>query len=573
MSSIQSALQTQARDAYRRKDYKNAVDLFSRAIGRTPSVQLYDNRAACHDKLDDLPAALQDAKRAIQLCREDPTGYLRAGKVLVKSDKKKAALDIYAYGLGRVKHVGAGYEQLKKSHDDLQGELAPQNSLDPFTVLPRELALLILEHLSFRQRILVTKVSKDWKTFIHSEPNLWQHLDLTGGKLKVSTKFVSKAINVARGKITSATLNRLWDFDKVLNALVKHCPIERLTIGDVGMLPPDIDAPLAKAKVLKELRILPGTTLANNDVWDLLPRCQSTLQVLEIAEPLTPGRPMRRTMPNFSQLRKLDITIGTSYRPNETMEFLAALTQGAPLMEHFRFHLVNANWVSLQVDLTDFKCLKTADLSMPIDVGQSLRVPQSLERLYLQSSVHGDFIGLYSPAHDIAELQRGLSLIDLPQLSRLGLRCPGLKMIHLEPFFQRRSLVNISDPLTALAPMVEFSLLRPEFPDRDVEVALPKRLRIDLESLTIIDCLELDDRRLLELITQLPKVGFVNISGSGVTGAGVKDIILERGTIQHVILHDCLKVSRDAIDWARAKGVKVEHRTSSEGNGGRRVRH
>jgi F-box/TPR repeat protein Pof3 len=108
--NAQTVLQEQARAAYRRKDYTKALELFNRAIGRTPSVQLHDNRAACHERLDDLQAALKDAKKSIQLAKEDPTGYVRAGRILVKMERKSVALEIYAMGLKNVKHVGQGFE-------------------------------------------------------------------------------------------------------------------------------------------------------------------------------------------------------------------------------------------------------------------------------------------------------------------------------------------------------------------------------------------------------------------------------------------------------------------------------
>jgi F-box/TPR repeat protein Pof3 len=110
ISSTMSHFQEQARSAYKRKEYGKALSLFDRAIGRAPSVQLYDNRAACHERLGDLESALKDAKKAIQLSKDDPTGFLRAGRVLSRMQKRETALEIYAYGLKNVKHVGQGYE-------------------------------------------------------------------------------------------------------------------------------------------------------------------------------------------------------------------------------------------------------------------------------------------------------------------------------------------------------------------------------------------------------------------------------------------------------------------------------
>jgi tetratricopeptide (TPR) repeat protein len=110
MNAQTSQYQEQARAAYKRKDYAKALELFNRAIGRSPSVQLYDNRAACHERLEDLQAALKDSKKTIQLAKEDPTGYVRAGKILVNMERKSVALEIYALGLKNVKHVGQGFE-------------------------------------------------------------------------------------------------------------------------------------------------------------------------------------------------------------------------------------------------------------------------------------------------------------------------------------------------------------------------------------------------------------------------------------------------------------------------------
>lgn len=110
MNHVQDHLRREGRACYQRKDYSKALEYFDRAIGQAPSVQLLDNRAACYEKINDFRAALKDAKKAIQLQFEDPTGYLRAGNVLVKMEKQSVALEIYSRGLQCVKHVGQGYE-------------------------------------------------------------------------------------------------------------------------------------------------------------------------------------------------------------------------------------------------------------------------------------------------------------------------------------------------------------------------------------------------------------------------------------------------------------------------------
>ena len=191
-------LQEKGRACYKRGEFKEAIAIFDRAIGHAPSVQLLDNRAACHEKLNNLQAALKDAKKAIQLHREDATGYLRAGRVLVNMEKEPVALEIYTHGLKCIKHVGQGYELLRKVHKELMDKLCPPKSVDPMTVLPRELAEIIMNHLSFRQRMNACLVSKEWTKFVRSCPDLWSHLDLSNSRKKVGNAFVSRAVSDSR---------------------------------------------------------------------------------------------------------------------------------------------------------------------------------------------------------------------------------------------------------------------------------------------------------------------------------------------------------------------------------------
>ena len=188
-----SQFEQQAAEAYRAKDYEKAIRLYDRAIGRLPSVRLYDNRAGCYLQLNDLPAALKDAKRTIRLAQEDPTGYLRAGQILLKMDKRDPALDIYNHGMKHVKHEGKRYELLKNAHAELLAKIAPPKSCDPMTKLPREMAEHVLKGLSFQQLMKACLVSKQWMLLIRSMPGLWHHLDFSHAKHNVKVRFISSA--------------------------------------------------------------------------------------------------------------------------------------------------------------------------------------------------------------------------------------------------------------------------------------------------------------------------------------------------------------------------------------------
>lgn len=143
-------LQDHGQILYRRKEYAKALELFNEAITSEPNltVSLLDNRAATYEKLDDTTSALKDAKSAIRLHEKDPTGYLRAGKLLEKAGKPDVALSIYKHG---IKKQTKNVQLLVKMHDKLLRSTAPPTAADPFVQLPLELVEMILAHLSFRQ--------------------------------------------------------------------------------------------------------------------------------------------------------------------------------------------------------------------------------------------------------------------------------------------------------------------------------------------------------------------------------------------------------------------------------------
>jgi F-box/TPR repeat protein Pof3 len=153
---------------------------------------------------------------------------------------------------------------LKKAHKECLDIVSPPRSVDPLTVLPRELAQIILEYLSFRQRMNVCLVSRGWNRYILSLPDLWSHLDLSEARKKVRSAFISKAINHGRIKLRKATLDRLYDPDKVLTALVRNCRLEELTILDCSTIGSEafVDA-MKRSKNLKTLTFNPELTVSD----------------------------------------------------------------------------------------------------------------------------------------------------------------------------------------------------------------------------------------------------------------------------------------------------------------------
>ncbi|KAF2212823.1 hypothetical protein CERZMDRAFT_40600 [Cercospora zeae-maydis SCOH1-5] len=377
-------LQKQGRQAYKRGDHTKALEYFNRALGRQQTVQLYDNRAATYEKLNDFKNALRDAKSMIRIGDVDPTGYLRAGRILTKMEKPKAALDIYAYGLKHVKHVGQGYEQLRKLHDEILEKLAPNNSVDPLTVLPRELAISVLEYCTFRERIAISRVSKGWQRFVRSEPSLWSHLDLGSARSKVRTNFVSTAINTGRQKLVAATLNKLFDFDKVLAALLRHCPLEHLTLAQTGFQGVNFVEVLKNSKdklKLKELNVLNGTEMSQTTLREAATACQSSLEVLHCAHMRSLSFKNAWAALHLPKLKSLSLTADQIENINTHLErFLERSPQLVSLtLINLDQHDHEANGSLINVDLQNTKLQSIyVQPKKPVVIPSRLRALQSL---------------------------------------------------------------------------------------------------------------------------------------------------------------------------------------------------
>lgn len=533
-------LHNQGRHACKRGEYDKALGYFSRALGREKTVQLYDHRAATYEKLKDLKNALQDAKNTIRFGDADPTGYLRAGRVLVKMERSKAALDIYAYGLRHIKHVGQGFEQLKKCHDELLAELAPTNSVDPLTILPRELAASVLEYCTFRERVVICRVSKGWQKFIRSEPNLWTHLDLgIAPRKKVTNKFISVAINTAKSKLTAATLSQLFDFDKALAALLRSCPLEVLTLMQTGMQGPNLVRILQIAKEnkklrLKELKVLIGTQMSQTTLREASIACQSTLEVLSCWHLKAMAFTSTWNTLALPNLRQMNITadqiVGLDPGLNQ---FLT----GSPQLKSLT--LVNLDQAHHEaVGRLDLRgtILEQVYLQLCFLDAENLQLPTSVKLLHLVS------IG--------PPLTGSLRLKDLPYLQDVCLDLPALPLQQILAEFE--NLPALSSPCSQLRSL---SVKRASIAEKPAMEIL-YRLK-ELRELALLDILDLGDEEIVHMVKALPQLKSLDVSGSNMTGAGIGDMV-RMGRLTKIAVKDCHRIShRDAVDFARARGVKV----------------
>ncbi|KAK4952029.1 hypothetical protein LTR10_009949 [Elasticomyces elasticus] len=555
MNNVLEHLQREARACYKRKDYAKALEHFNSAIGRAPSIQLLDNRAACHDKLGDLPAALKDAKKAIQLQKEDPTGYLRAGKILVKMERQSVAFEIYTHGLKNVKHVGQGYELLRDAHGDLQKQLAPPKSVDPLTVLPRELAEQILEYLTFQQRMNACMVSKQWTMFIRSVPSLWQHLDFSAARRKVKTAFVSRAVNVAKKKLTKATLSELYEFDKVLAALIRYCPLDDLTLLNTGLQSQNLVDALRKSKRLKALTIGADTRVGGETLKYIMKAVSTTLETFECQGPGSSILDLPEVP--FDAVTTLIVTADSFLFDDFSRKLVTFMPNLRTLVAHQRGRYAGA--VTVPFDFTALDKLECLDLDVTWSGRNLLKLPQSL--LILRLDTNGSLDIVLAPTDPPNHL---------PHLNELSLTIPSLADV-LDSVLGRVD-GNESDSVSTCSHLGTFRLFK-TFPGGDkLDVILSRPRLRQLKHLTLTNRHDNDiEHDLLRVSKVLRELQSIDVSSTSITGVELK-ILVGMPRMKRITANNCSQLGRDAILWARSVGVVVESKTSHGDGGGRKVR-
>jgi heat shock protein 1/8 len=86
--------------AFKVKDFAKAIECFTEALEITPDVaEFYSNRSAAYLKSNNLPAALADGEKCIQLKPDWVKGYARKGSALILGKEFAKAVACYAAGM------------------------------------------------------------------------------------------------------------------------------------------------------------------------------------------------------------------------------------------------------------------------------------------------------------------------------------------------------------------------------------------------------------------------------------------------------------------------------------------
>lgn len=334
------------------------------------------------------------------------------------------------FGLGSIL---IGTQLLKKSHKDLMDKLCPPTSVDPLTVLPRELAEMVLEYLTFRQRINACLVTKGWAHFIRSSPNLWTHLDLTGARKKVSGKFISRAINVARTKLRAATLNNLYDFEKTVRALVKACPLEELTLLRCGLVGQPLTDAVAKSR-LKSLTVHKDSELQPYQLQHLIKAVSEQIESFHC----NLGRGGFATIDgaNCKNLKTLSLSFPN---PAGLTSLLANISTCLPSLQSLTLRQTETNSAfrtGMHMDLDKCDQLQCVDLNLAFSSTSLLTLPQSLRVVKLSPML------VSNPGYFFRPIEHGLQAhYSLPNMEELMMELPRLQVEGVLYMLQGNNLV------------------------------------------------------------------------------------------------------------------------------------
>ncbi|KAI5201352.1 hypothetical protein E4T39_05204 [Aureobasidium subglaciale] len=544
---------------YRRKEYVKAIDLLDLAIKHEPcpSVKLLDTRAAVHEKLGDYKLALKDARTCIRMFEKDPTGYLRAGKVLQMMQKTDVALSIYKHGISKkVKDV----ELLQKMHNKLLLSLAPDKAADPFAQLPIEIVEMILSYLNFRQTVYCTRVSKQWNVLINSLPGLWMNLDFSEAKKPVKSAFLSRCINTSRRKVISATLKHIKDSEKVIKALAQSCPeFDSLRVVDGGLQGESLIHNLKSATKLRKLTLGASAGVSSMTLPGLLLGCEN-LEELE-CRAIIPGSLNIHWKGEFPKLRRLKL-IRNQPSPNRTMHTLRI---GTLLALTPNLQSLSLNDWATPYDVLSLRELvsRLVELDMTSDVSSGpvpfpfRNLPQSLRVLRLDLDRPLSSVVLLSPKDFF-----------LPNLEELV--CCGTDMASLL-LSDPELISNYPDPTDNMflkhSNLSKLRTLHVQCTGAAQSVtsilALPRLER--LRSLRLTHNSNITDEVAKHIATNMKQLQDIDLSSTMITGACVRALVEGlKSTLRTLKFVNVWHCSPDAPEWAREQGIRVQYSQNAD---------
>ncbi|KAF3939880.1 hypothetical protein ABW19_dt0208762 [Dactylella cylindrospora] len=543
-------LQAEAKAAYRRGNYKVAIDKFTEAINMQPPIlmALLDGRAAIYEKTEQLKPALNDAKTMMKHEKTNPKGYLRAGKVLHLMDKTTVAVDIYKLGLKHVApsdpHIdllkGMLEKALEKQNKAMQA--AVKNRFDPMQVLPLELLEMVMEYVPFHNIVAMQRVSKTWQSVISSNARFWSLLDFSRAKKPVKRDALKNCIKKSKYTLTKAVINRIQGFnDTTLIDMVSMCKdLEYLRLMD-GMFGSSLTHAMSLTKSIRILILnclIPFTTLEtllNSEIplehlecWQLGPK--AGMLKLGKREPCTT---LKRVLINFAE---------ADSKARDRLVALDELVEILPSVQELQLNKITCP--SDQIDMTPLEKLEIFVCRNSKLSASSIAYPGSLRILDLACTT-------ITGGANTAEHQE--TLRNLERLNVTKSNIPGQLLTELVPPFDNR----LTHLRVGWSKYVGFHYLADNY--------LMKGSLSSLEELSIEGDFDFSNKSMASLY-HLQHLKRLDASSTSVKGAGTYQLISnsKSNNLEEVVMNGVERVSEDLLKYASEQGVRIiQHQEGS----------
>ena len=394
---------------------------------------------------------------------------------------------------------------------------------------------------------------------------------------KLNIALVSRVLKFARNHLTTLTLHRVNGYDRILHAIIKSCPIQDITLIDSGDQTKELTGQLAHCMTLKALRMKGGTRLNNpsTNIPFLFCRLGSCLRVFEY-DPVIVGFNLFSPTCRPSELRQLTLTFG--YNPLNDEWPMLMLPDRVPHLESLKAtfnHRAPGN-ISVDdpvnidhfvIDLSVCKELKHLELN---HFRSDLKLPPSLLTFTLR-----DTITLRGPrgARNIESLS---PTNKLPRLQKLQ-----VASAKWETAVEMINRILDSDEEACLLPLnplpkwgTNAVLQASKLQSLVIELGgwpwslnqhnemldfLQAPRLTHIKDFGILNAPSFDDGTLEAVLTACRHLETVDLTGSSVTGVGVKQLA-RNGCLKRLVLDGCYKISADAFAWAREQGISVRCR-------------
>ncbi|RAL12995.1 Leucine Rich Repeat domain protein [Aspergillus homomorphus CBS 101889] len=545
------SLQQRGELLFKQGNYQGALDAFTEALSCKDAdvMSILDNRAATYIKLARYDRALIDSRNMVRKDTKDGRGILRYGQVLLLTGDRVKALKAYGYGLKTLPNDNPRRKFVLQMFCKVR-DAASVKRLDPFSVLPLEIAMMVLRHLSFREIVTYTRVSKGWQSFL-SMRDLWMRLDLSEARRKASWRSIRTYIQRSGAMLTHATISNIasQSQDKVL-VYLSRCPkLESLEIGDPIRRHEGLYNQFEGCKQLRSLVIAKGTPVSQENIAKFLSNLPN-LEHLEVHNAQPSAETKVQWPSHLPNMRKVTLsTEEAAVQPPGRVNalYLPPVTESQPCvmpnLEELRIDSYPKVWspYELSFDPNQFPRLRKLELKGVFIGGFAL--PSTLEHLSIQAgSCPGEqeFPFPFRRSPHLRHLHT-LLLRDLSWVTRTTLHT-----------FIVTTEAPLRKLIVASCPRLDYAQLEHLLTEHP----------IDLTELGICALRGVTDMSVRALVQHLPNLYALDVSVTDVTGRLVKMFADARPAdnlprLKYLNVAHCEHVLYEAVAYGRSHNINV----------------